>query len=89
MSEKEQEKFPLMCPDFVIELRSRTDTLELIQEKMQEYVDSGLQLEWLINPQQQQTEIYRPTKAVETVQLPAHLSGENILPGLELDLSLF
>ncbi len=84
-----QEKFPPICPNFVIELRSRTDSLSQLQEKMQEYLDSGLQLGWLINPQAQQVEIYRPQQAVEIVQLPTQLSGENVLPEFILDLSTF
>jgi Uma2 family endonuclease len=57
LSEEDQEKFPPLCPDFVIELRSRTDSLTSLQEKMCEYLASGLRLGWLINPQQQQVEI--------------------------------
>jgi Uma2 family endonuclease len=75
---EEQEKFPPLCPDFVIELRSRTDSLSQLQEKMQEYLNSGLQLGWLINPQEQQVEIYRPNQAIEIGQLPAILSGEKV-----------
>ena len=86
---EEQEKFPPLCPDFVIELRSRTDSLSQLQEKMQEYLDSGLQLGWLINPQSQQVEIYRPNQTVEIVQLPITLSGEQVLPEFILDISLF
>ena len=86
---EEQEKFPPLCPDFVIELRSRTDSLSQLQEKMQEYLDSGLQLGWLINPQAQEVEIYRPNQAVEIVQLPTILSGEKVLPGFILEISLF
>jgi Uma2 family endonuclease len=86
---EEQEKFPPLCPDFVIELRSRTDSLSQLQEKMQEYLNSGLQLGWLINPQEQQAEIYRPNQTVEIVQLPTTLSGEKVLPGFILDISLF
>ena len=73
---EEQEKFPPLCPDFVIELRSHTDSLSQLQEKMQEYLNSGLQLGWLINPQSQQIEIYRPNQTVEIVQLPTTLLGE-------------
>jgi Uma2 family endonuclease len=86
---EEQEKFPPLCPDFVIELRSRTDSLSQLQEKMQEYLNSGLQLGWLINPQEQQVEIYRPNQAIEIVQLPTILSGEKVLPEFILDISLF
>lgn len=84
---EEQEKFPPLCPDFVIELRSRTDSLNQLQEKMQEYLDSGLQLGWLINPQAQEVEIYRPNQTVEIVPLPTNLSGEKVLPGFILDIS--
>ena len=77
---EEQEKFPPLCPDFVIELRSRTDSLSQLQEKMQEYLNSGLQLGWLINPQAQEVEIYRPNQVVEIVKLPTTLSGEKVLP---------
>ncbi|QYO64836.1 Uma2 family endonuclease [Leptolyngbya sp. 7M] len=54
LTPEEQEKFPPICPDFVIELRSRTDTLKALREKMQEYLNSGLRLGWLINLQDQQ-----------------------------------
>lgn len=89
LTPEEQEKFPPLCPDFVIELRSRTDSLTQLQEKMQEYLNSGLQLGWLINPQAQQVELYRPNQTVEIVQLPASLSGEDVLPGFALDLPVF
>ncbi|MGB5772499.1 MAG: Uma2 family endonuclease [Crocosphaera sp.] len=89
LSREEQEKFPPICPDFVIELRSRTDSLENLQAKMQEYLDSGLKLGWLINPQQQQVEIYRPDQPVEINALPTDLSGEAVLPGFSLSLSRF
>lgn len=89
LSLEAQEKFPPICPDFVIELRSRTDSLPELQTKMQEYLNSGLLLGWLIDPQAQQVEIYRPNQTVEIVQLPASLSGEDILPGFVLDLPVF
>ena len=56
---------------------------------MQEYINAGVKLGWLINPQQQQVEIYRPTTEVEIRNLPTQLSGENILPGFNLNLSLY
>jgi Uma2 family endonuclease len=89
LTTEQQEKFPPICPDFIIELRSRTDSLETLQQKMQEYLDSGLKLGWLVNPQQQQVEIYRSSQPVEIVQLPSRLSGESLLPGFELDLAQF
>ena len=89
LSREEQEKFPPICPDFVIELRSRTDSLKEIHSKMHEYLDSGLRLGWLINPQQQEVEIYRPHQSVEIRQLPADLTGEDVLPKFSLSLSHF
>ncbi|MEI6443209.1 MAG: Uma2 family endonuclease [Nostocales cyanobacterium ELA583] len=89
LSIKEREKFAKICPDFVIELRSRTDSLSQLQEKMQEYLNSGLRLGWLINPQNQQVEIYRQNQPVEIVSLPTTLSGENVLPGFILELVVF
>jgi Uma2 family endonuclease len=78
---EQQEKFPPLCPDFVIELRSRTDRLKPLQQKMQEYLESGLQLGWLINQQDRQVEIYRSGQDVETLDYPAIVSGEAVLPG--------
>ena len=89
LSIQEKEKFAKICPDFVIELRSRTDSLSQLQEKMQEYLNSGLRLGWLIDPQNQQVEIYRQNQSVEIVSLPTSLSGENVLPGFILELPVF
>lgn len=89
LSREEQEKFATICPDFVIELRSRTDSLTQLQEKMQEYLDSGLRLGWLIDPISQQVAIYRQNQEVEIVSLPTTLSGEDVLPGFTLELPLF
>ncbi|MEG4055710.1 MULTISPECIES: Uma2 family endonuclease [unclassified Microcoleus] len=96
LTDEQQEKFPPICPDFVIELReaklsrreSRTDPLRQLQEKMQEYLNSGLRLGWLINPQDEQVEIYRPSREVEIVQFPVSLSGEDVLPGFVLNLPM-
>jgi len=84
---EEQDIFPPLCPDFVIELHSKTDSLKQLQAKIQEYLDSGLRLGWLINPQNQQVEIYRQGKDVEVLQSPTNLSGEDVLPGLMLNLN--
>ena len=89
LSIQEKEKFAKICPDFVIELRSRTDSLSQLQEKMQEYLNSGLRLGWLIDPQNQQVEIYRQNQSVEIISLPTSLSEENVLPGFILELPVF
>jgi Uma2 family endonuclease len=86
ISPEEQEKFPPLAPDFVIELRSRTDKLSDLQQKMAEYQANGVRLGWLINPQQQQVEIYRLGQEVEVIQSPMALSGESVLPGFTLNL---
>ena len=78
--------FVPLCPDFVVELRSATDSLAKLQEKMQEYLENGAQLGWLINPQSQQVEIYRPGQTVEVLEHPMELSGKDILPGFILNL---
>ena len=86
---EEQEKFAKICPDFVIELRSRTDSLTQLQAKMEEYLVNGVRLGWLIDPMSQQVAIYRPNQAVEISSLPTTLSGENVLPEFTLELPLF
>ena len=85
----QRRKFPPIAPDFVIELRSATDDLTTMQTKMQEYLDAGVQLGWLINPQQQQVEIYRQQQQVEVRNLPTELSGEQVLPEFSLSLELY
>ncbi|MEH2015151.1 Uma2 family endonuclease [Nostoc sp.] len=89
LTPEQRRKFPPIAPDFVIELRSSTDDLEMLRSKMQEYMDAGVQLAWLINPQQQQVEIYRQNQDVEVRNLPTQLSGEDILPGFRLSLSCY
>jgi Uma2 family endonuclease len=87
LSQEEREGFPPICPDFLIELRSRTDRLKPLQNKMQEYLKSGLRLGWLINYKDKQVEIYRVGKSVEVVAIPMVLSGEEVLPGFSLEVS--
>jgi Uma2 family endonuclease len=86
LTQEEREGFPPICPDFVIELRSKSDRLKPLQDKMQEYLDSRLRLGWLINTQQKQVEFYRPQTVVEIVNMPVVLSGENVLPELNITI---
>jgi Uma2 family endonuclease len=79
--------FPLIVPDFVIELRSMIDSLKMLQDKMLEYQANGVRLGWLINPQQRQVEVYRIGKSVEVLQSPSTLDGEDVLFEFMLDLS--
>ena len=81
LTPEEKRKFPPLCPDFIVELRSPSDSLKKTQAKMQEYMENNAQLGWLIDQENQRVEIYRQGKEVEIVQSPKKLSGEEILPG--------
>jgi Uma2 family endonuclease len=86
LNQQQQDGYVPLCPDFVVELRSPTDSLEELQTKMQEYIANGARLGWLINSQDRQVEIYRQGQQVEVLQLPTSLSGEDVLPGFVLNL---
>jgi Uma2 family endonuclease len=86
LTPQQRETFPPICPDFVIELMSPSDTLKTVQAKMQEYVDNGAKLGWLINRKDRQVEIHRPDQDIGVLQSPSSLSGETILPGFILNL---
>ncbi|MGB3756489.1 MAG: Uma2 family endonuclease [Rivularia sp. (in: cyanobacteria)] len=87
LTEDEKEKYIPLCPDFVVELMSPSDTLEKTRAKMKEYMDNGALLGWLINRKQKQIEIYRPNQEAEILNFPQTLSGEDVLPGFILDLT--
>ncbi len=87
LTREEQEKFLRLCPDFVLELVSPSDTLAITQAKMQEYIENGAKLGWLIDPRRQVVEIYRPHQEVEILQSPLTVSGEDVLPNFVLELS--
>lgn len=85
---EDQEKFAPICPDFVIELRSKSDSLSQLKSKMEKWMENGCELAWLIDPIQQKTYIYQPNVAVyEVTDFDQKLSGGTLLPGFELDLS--
>jgi Uma2 family endonuclease len=86
LTKEQKEKFLPLCPDFVIEIISPSDTLKKVQEKMDEYINNGCRLGWLINRKKQEVEIYRPGQQVEVLKSPQTLSGENVLPGFVLNL---
>ena len=86
LSPDEQEEFAPICPDFVVELLSRTDRLAIVQDKMQEYLANGVQLGWLIDPRAKTVYVYRPAKAVVCLSAPETVSGEPLLPGFELQV---
>ncbi|BAT51262.1 hypothetical protein NOS3756_01850 [Nostoc sp. NIES-3756] len=86
LTEEQKEKFPPICPDFVIELLSPTDNLKVTQEKMKEYIDNGIQLGFLINRKLRQVMIYRQGREVEILESPTTVSGEEVLNGFVLNL---
>ncbi|NJM70575.1 MAG: Uma2 family endonuclease [Scytonema sp. RU_4_4] len=86
LTPQQRKKFLPLCPDFAVELVSESDDIEDTQAKMREYIENGLRLGWLIHPQEKQVEIYRPHVAVEVLNSPKKLSGEDVLPGFVLDL---
>jgi Uma2 family endonuclease len=86
LTSEERKKFIPLAPDFVIELRSETDSLKKLQQKMLEYRDNGVRLGWLIDPQNRQVEIYRLGKDAEVLVGPATLSGEDVLAGFVLEM---
>lgn len=87
LTPEEKEKFPPICPDFVIELLSPSDDLKKTQEKLVEYINNGALLGWLIDRKNRRVEIYRPNREVEIMENPVSLSGEDVLPGFVLDLT--
>jgi len=87
ISPQQKSAFAHICPDFVVELRSISDSLSSLQEKMQEYLENGAKLGWLIDPQYRQVEIYRPMVNVEVLENPVELSGEDVLPEFMLKLA--
>jgi Uma2 family endonuclease len=88
LSASEKEKFPPIAPDFVLELMSPSDVLSDVQQKMVEYMASGVRLGWLIDRSTRHVEIYRQGQTVQVLQNPAVLLGERVLPGFTLDMQV-
>ena len=86
LTPEQWKKFAPLCPDFVIELRSPSDSLGVTKDKMEEYVANGAQLGWLIDPERRRVHVYRPGAAVEELDAPDAISGEPLLSGFTLDL---
>ncbi|MEM1368147.1 MAG: Uma2 family endonuclease [Cyanobacteria bacterium P01_H01_bin.15] len=87
LTQVEKEGFAPLCPDFVIELSSKTDRLTVLQAKMQEYLENGARLGWLIDMQNKRVEVYRPGREVESLEQSETLSGKNVLPPFALSLT--
>jgi Uma2 family endonuclease len=89
LTAEQRKKFPPLCPDFVVELMSESDSLKATDEKMREYIDNGCQLGWLIDPKTEESRVYRADGSVSVFHsFTSTLSGENVLPGFSFDLAL-
>ncbi|MDX2040416.1 MAG: Uma2 family endonuclease [Acidobacteriota bacterium] len=86
LSQEQKEDYLPLCPDFVLELRSATDRINRLKEKMEEYMANGAQLGWLIDPEERRVYVYRPNAEVEILENPVSVSGESVLPGFALKL---
>lgn len=86
LTERQRERFAPLCPDFVVELRSPSDSLTALQAKMEEYIENGAELGWLIDPFEKKVYVYRPQGQVECLDNPATVSGDPLLKGFVLDV---
>jgi Uma2 family endonuclease len=84
LSEQQKERFAPLCPDFVVELRSPTDSLTQLRDKMLEYIANGASLGWLIDPSKRQVYIYTPDQELVILENPEIISGDPVLPGFKL-----
>jgi len=87
LSQEQKERFASICPDFVVELRSRTDWLPVLFSKMDEYMANGASVGWLIDPSTRRVYIYRPNEEVVVLENPETVSGERLLPGFTLNVA--
>ena len=86
LTEKQKQRFLPLCPDFVIELRSPSDSMKNLQDKMQEYSENGASLGWLIDPEDQQVLVFQPKTAILRLDKPQFLLADNLLTGFSLDM---
>ena len=86
LTDREREKFPPLCPDFVVELRSPSDSLKNLQNKMTEYIENGAALGWLIDPSERKVHVYRPNAETEIINDPKQISGAPLLAKFTLKL---
>lgn len=86
LTDEEREKFPPLCPDFVVELRSPSDSIKNLQNKMTEYMENGAALGWLIDPSEKKVYVYRQNAETEILDDPAKVSGAPLLKGFVLNV---
>ena len=87
MTPEDENRFMPICPDFVVEVRSTTDRLRIIQDKMEEYIENGARLGLLIDPLEKRVRVYRPGAVEEVYDNPETVSAEPELPGFVLNVS--
>lgn len=87
LDDEEREKFAHVCPDFVVEIRSKSDSRQYVLEKMKEYIENGTRLGWMVDRFDRKIYVFREDGSVATEEFDAVLTGENILPGLTVDLA--
>lgn len=86
LSQKSLETYWHLCPDFIIELKSKTDRMRVLREKMLEWIANGAQLGWLIDPETKTVEVYRPNRDPELLDGVNFVKGEGLVGGFTLDL---
>ena len=86
LTTEDKSAFAHICPDFVVELRSRSDRLSVLRAKMDEYMENGARLGWLIDPLDRRVYVYRPDSEVKILENPESVSAEPELPGFTLEL---
>src|ERR1041384_4795125 len=86
LTQEQKQKFLPLCPDFLIELRSPTDNLAATQAKMEEYIENGAQLGWLLDPETRRVHVYRPGAPPAILERPESVSADPVLSGFTLDL---
>jgi Uma2 family endonuclease len=86
LTPEQKQRFLPLCPDFVIELRSPSDSINILQDKMQEYIENGASLGWLIDPEVRRVLVFQPQKAIASLDKPDFLSADDLLVGFRLEL---
>ena len=87
VSDEDKEKFSHICPDFVIEIKSKSNSLKELKQKIQEWIKNGCRLAWLIDVNEEKVHIYKPNTTIKLVSFNGNLSGENVLPGFAMNLN--
>ncbi len=86
ISDEQKKKFLPACPEFIIELRSESDKLDELKTKMEEWIENGTQLAWLVDPKEKQTHVYQPNQEIIIQDFTTNLSGMNVLNGFSVNL---